>query len=100
MFYQLFTDLFWLFISKNTFLELVIILDLVEVSGLEPLTSALQRQRSTNWAIPPERKPIMIILFQAYWTSHLSFAQMNFAVQSHGLCWTRTSDLTLIRGTL
>ena len=26
----------------------------LEVSGLEPLTSALQRQRSTNWAIPPE----------------------------------------------
>ena len=26
---------------------------LVEISGLEPLTSALQGQRSTNWAIPP-----------------------------------------------
>ena len=26
---------------------------MVEISGLEPLTSALQRQRSTNWAIPP-----------------------------------------------
>ncbi len=36
------------FFNKNEFLELVIILDLVEVSGLEPLTSALQRQRSTN----------------------------------------------------
>lgn len=25
----------------------------VEVSGLEPLTGAVQKQRSTNWAIPP-----------------------------------------------
>ena len=25
----------------------------VEISGFEPLTSAVQKQRSTNWAIPP-----------------------------------------------
>ena len=27
--------------------------DSLEIRGLEPLTSALQRQRSTNWAISP-----------------------------------------------
>ena len=43
----------------------------VEVSGLEPLTSAVQGQRSTSWAIPPA-----------------------------GLSWTWTRDLTLIRGVL
>ena len=26
----------------------------VEISGFEPLTSAVQKQRSTNWAIPPD----------------------------------------------
>ena len=27
--------------------------NIVEVSGFEPLTIAVQRRRSTNWAIPP-----------------------------------------------
>ena len=29
----------------------------VEISGFEPLTSAVQKQRSTNWAIPPVGHP-------------------------------------------
>ena len=32
---------------------------LVEISGLEPLTSALQGQRSTNWAISPKNKEMV-----------------------------------------
>jgi hypothetical protein len=35
------------------FIWLTLIGFLVEISGLEPLTSCLQSRRSTNWAIPP-----------------------------------------------
>ena len=45
----------------------------VEVSGFEPLTSALQRQRSTNWAIPP--------LFSLFY-----FENENFQNQTNRLC--------------
>jgi hypothetical protein len=38
------------------------IIFLLEVSGFEPLTSALQRLRSTNWAIPPIHRSRWAIL--------------------------------------
>ena len=42
----------WLFVLNN-YSIFKFLFFFVEISGFEPLTSAMQKQRSTNWAIPP-----------------------------------------------
>ena len=48
---------------KKAWLESQAFRILVEVSGIEPLTSCMPCKRSTNWAIPPKRDMHNISIF-------------------------------------
>ena len=85
---------------------------MVEISGIEPLTSCLQGRRSPSWAKPPYRRNqihnLRIYLFKLNARLCLCFSSSRqtrfaglcrepfFIFRSGGPKWTRTIDLTII----
>ena len=74
-----FSRCIWIFLFPRDSMKLLVFkklqsISLVEISGIEPLTSCLQGRRSPSWAKPPDlfRYKILDIRYKIFWESMLN----------------------------
>ena len=71
------------------------LLDLVEVNGIEPMTSCLQSRRSPNWATPPS-KSILANFVPLQWWARVALNYRPHAYQACALTAWATGPLGLL----
>ena len=81
-----------LFIDKNSLCDgllnyikqyWILLLGLVEVNGIEPMTSCLQSRRSPNWATPPISSKILANFVPSKWWARVD---LNYRPHAYQAC--------------